>query len=138
MLQCSEIARPPASVPGQAADIAARPALLELAPPMSTLIGDKGYDGDGFRAEIVNRATPFWCCRAGLRAWSLPAAKQRAGSAHFATTRKAGTLEAWMPVVAPRRFAVRGSSVAQAAQVVQHRQAVSRGERPNWPGLISE
>ncbi|WP_196237437.1 hypothetical protein [Bradyrhizobium elkanii] len=22
---------------------------------MSTLIGDKGYDGDGFRAEIVNR-----------------------------------------------------------------------------------
>lgn len=22
---------------------------------MSTLIGDKGYDGDGFRAEVVNR-----------------------------------------------------------------------------------
>jgi transposase len=28
---------------------------LDLAPPMSSLIGDKGYDGDGFRAEIVNR-----------------------------------------------------------------------------------
>ncbi|UPJ26330.1 IS5 family transposase [Bradyrhizobium sp. CW1] len=41
--------------PGQAADIAAGPALLKLAPPMSSLIGDKGYDGDGFRAEIVNR-----------------------------------------------------------------------------------
>ncbi|MCK1440446.1 IS5 family transposase [Bradyrhizobium sp. 15] len=37
--------------PGQAAG----PALLKLAPPMSSLIGDKGYDGDGFRAEIVNR-----------------------------------------------------------------------------------
>jgi transposase len=43
--------------PGQDADIAAAPALLELAPPMSALIGDKGYDGDGFRAEIVNRGT---------------------------------------------------------------------------------
>ncbi|MCK1326471.1 IS5 family transposase [Bradyrhizobium sp. 156] len=41
--------------PGQAADIAAVPALLKLAPPMSSLIGDKGYDGDGFRVEIVNR-----------------------------------------------------------------------------------
>src|SRR4051794_40660230 len=41
--------------PGQAADIAAGPALLKLAPPMSSLIGDKGYDGGGFRAEIVNR-----------------------------------------------------------------------------------
>ncbi|WGR90897.1 IS5 family transposase [Bradyrhizobium sp. ISRA443] len=41
--------------PGQDADIAAAPALLELAPPMSALIGDKGYDGDGFRAEIVDR-----------------------------------------------------------------------------------
>jgi transposase len=28
---------------------------LDLAPPMSALIGDKGYDGDGFRAEIVKR-----------------------------------------------------------------------------------
>jgi transposase len=41
--------------PGQDADIGAGPALLKLAPPMSTLIGDKGYDGDRFRAEIVNR-----------------------------------------------------------------------------------
>lgn len=41
--------------PGQDVDITAAPPLLELAPPMSTLIGDKGYDGDGFRAEIVNR-----------------------------------------------------------------------------------
>lgn len=41
--------------PSQDADIAAAPALLELAPPMSALIGDKGYDGDGFRADIVNR-----------------------------------------------------------------------------------
>jgi hypothetical protein len=46
--------------PGQDADIAAAPALLELAPPMSALIGDKGYDGDGFRAKIVDRgAKPF-------------------------------------------------------------------------------
>src|SRR5205823_5791340 len=30
-------------------------ALLELAPLMSSLIGDKSYDGDGFRAEIVDR-----------------------------------------------------------------------------------
>jgi hypothetical protein len=29
----------------------AGPALLKLAPPMSALIGDKGYDGDGFRAK---------------------------------------------------------------------------------------
>jgi hypothetical protein len=29
--------------PGQDADIAAAPALLELAPPMDALIGDKGY-----------------------------------------------------------------------------------------------
>ena len=28
---------------------------MKLAPPMYTLIGDKGYDGDGFCAEIVNR-----------------------------------------------------------------------------------
>ena len=28
---------------------------MKLAPPMSSLIWDKGYDGDGFRAEIVNR-----------------------------------------------------------------------------------
>jgi transposase len=41
--------------PGQDADIAAAPALLALAPPMSSLIADKGYDGDGFRADIVNR-----------------------------------------------------------------------------------
>ena len=32
--------------PGQDADIAAAPALLALAPPMSALIADKGYDGD--------------------------------------------------------------------------------------------
>jgi transposase len=41
--------------PGQNADIAAAPALLALAPPICTLIADKGYDGDGFRADIVNR-----------------------------------------------------------------------------------
>src|ERR1700736_2518163 len=41
--------------PGQDADIAAAPALLALAPPMSSLIADKGYDGDDFRADIVNR-----------------------------------------------------------------------------------
>jgi transposase len=27
---------------------------LALAPPMRALIADKGYDGDGFRAEIFN------------------------------------------------------------------------------------
>ena len=41
--------------PGQASDIAAAPALLALAPPISSLIGDKGYDGDEFRADIINR-----------------------------------------------------------------------------------
>ena len=41
--------------PGQDADIAAAPALLALAPPMSSLIADKGYDGDEFRADIVKR-----------------------------------------------------------------------------------
>ncbi|MET4072427.1 transposase [Bradyrhizobium sp. S3.2.6] len=41
--------------PGQDADIGAAPTLLELAPPMSAPFGDKGYDGDGFRAEIVDR-----------------------------------------------------------------------------------
>jgi transposase len=41
--------------PGQNADIAAAPALLALAPPISSLIADKGYDGDDFRADIVNR-----------------------------------------------------------------------------------
>ena len=40
---------------GEAADIAAAPALLALAPPMSALIADKGYDGDHFRADIVDR-----------------------------------------------------------------------------------
>jgi Molybdopterin cofactor-binding domain len=57
------------------------------------------------------------------------------------TLRQRGRPARWKPGCRswhPRRFAVRGSSVAQAAQVVQHRQAVSRGERPNWPGLISE
>jgi transposase len=33
----------------------AGPALLALAPPMCSLIADKGYDGDNFRADIVNR-----------------------------------------------------------------------------------
>src|SRR5258707_15566512 len=41
--------------PGQDADIVAAPALLALAPPMCALIADKGYDGDAFRADIVNR-----------------------------------------------------------------------------------
>src|SRR5512144_184751 len=41
--------------PGQDADIAATPALLALAPPMSALIADKGYDGDGFRADVISR-----------------------------------------------------------------------------------
>ena len=45
--------------PGQDADIAAAPGVLALAPPMSALIGDKGYDGDELRAAIINRgATP--------------------------------------------------------------------------------
>ena len=41
--------------PGQNADIAAAPDVLALAPPMSALLGDKGYDGDDFRSEIVRR-----------------------------------------------------------------------------------
>lgn len=47
--------------PGQAADIAAGPALLKLAPPMSSLIGDKGYDGDAFapKSSIAARNPSF-------------------------------------------------------------------------------
>jgi hypothetical protein len=41
--------------PGQDADIAAAPALLALAPPMGALIVDKGYDGDGSRADVISR-----------------------------------------------------------------------------------
>ena len=41
--------------PGQDADIAAGPDVLALAPDMSALIADKGYDGDGFRALISQR-----------------------------------------------------------------------------------
>jgi transposase len=41
--------------PGQDADIAAAPDVLALAPPMSALLADKGYDGDDLRGEIVRR-----------------------------------------------------------------------------------
>jgi transposase len=41
--------------PGQQADIAAAPDVLALAPAMRALIGDKGYDSDGLRAELVKR-----------------------------------------------------------------------------------
>jgi transposase len=41
--------------PGQDADIAAGPDVLALAPDMSAVIADKGYDGDGFRAQISHR-----------------------------------------------------------------------------------
>ena len=40
--------------PGQDADIAAAPDVLALAPPMTALIADKGYDGDALRAHIVD------------------------------------------------------------------------------------
>jgi len=54
---------------------------LELAPPMSALIGDKGYDGDGFRAEIVNRCAkpviPNKSNRVPLHAFSKRAYKGR-------------------------------------------------------------
>src|SRR5204862_5592842 len=67
--------------PGQDADIAAGPALLKLAPPMSSLIGDKGYDGDGFRAEIVNRGAkpviPHKSNRVTLHSFSKRAYKGR-------------------------------------------------------------
>ncbi|MGY3371804.1 transposase [Bradyrhizobium sp. GM2.4] len=41
--------------PGQNADISAAPDVLALAPPTSALLGDKAYDGDGFRSAIVRR-----------------------------------------------------------------------------------
>ena len=41
--------------PGHNADIAAAPEVLALAPPMRTLIADKGYDGDSLRADIIKR-----------------------------------------------------------------------------------
>lgn len=69
------------SHPGQDADIAAAPALLELAPPMSALIGDKGHDGDGFRAEIVDRGakpvTPTKSNRVTLHSFSKRVYKGR-------------------------------------------------------------
>ncbi|MGR4932180.1 transposase [Bradyrhizobium sp. CAR08] len=40
---------------GQDADIAAAPDVLALAPPMSALLADKGYDGDKLRGEIIRR-----------------------------------------------------------------------------------
>ena len=45
--------------PGQDADITAAPDVLALAPLMSKLLADKGYDGDRLRAEIIEHgATP--------------------------------------------------------------------------------
>jgi transposase len=41
--------------PGQNADITVAPDVLALAPPMSALLADNGYDGDDFRGEIVRR-----------------------------------------------------------------------------------
>src|SRR5438132_6443977 len=41
--------------PGHNADIAAAPEVLALAPPMRTLIADKGYDADSLRADIIKR-----------------------------------------------------------------------------------
>ncbi|WP_148312102.1 IS5 family transposase [Bradyrhizobium japonicum] len=41
--------------PGQDADIAAAPDVLALAPPMSVLLADKGYDGDKLRGAIIRR-----------------------------------------------------------------------------------
>jgi len=80
---------------GQDADIAAAPALLELAPPMSALIGDKGYDGDGFRAEIVNRGAkpviPNKSNRVTLHAFSKRAYKgAMSSSAASAGSRTSG------------------------------------------------
>ncbi|MGY3079136.1 transposase [Bradyrhizobium sp. LM6.10] len=40
---------------GQDADIAAAPDVLALAPPMSALLADKGYDGDNLLGEILRR-----------------------------------------------------------------------------------
>lgn len=39
---------------GQDADIAAAPDVLALAPAMKALLGDKGYDGDKLRAQIID------------------------------------------------------------------------------------
>ena len=41
--------------PGQKGDVAAAPDVLVPAPPMSTLIADKAYDGDRLRAGIIER-----------------------------------------------------------------------------------
>lgn len=41
--------------PGQDADITAAPTLLALAPPIGVLIADKGYDGDDFRTDLLDR-----------------------------------------------------------------------------------
>lgn len=41
--------------PGQDSDIAAAPEVLALAPSMSALIADKGYDGDELRAQVIKR-----------------------------------------------------------------------------------
>lgn len=41
--------------PGQDSDITTAPEVLADAPDMSQLIADKAYDGDDFRAEIIER-----------------------------------------------------------------------------------
>src|SRR5450755_4362251 len=67
--------------PGQDADIAAAPDVLALAPPMSALLADKGYDGDDLRGEIIRRGAkpiiPNKSNRVVIHRFNKPAYKGR-------------------------------------------------------------
>jgi transposase len=67
--------------PGQDADIASAPAVLALAPLMSKLLADKGYDGDWLRAEIIEHGAipviPNKSNRVVIHPFNKPAYKGR-------------------------------------------------------------
>jgi len=81
--------------PGQDADIAAAPDVLALAPPMSALLADKGYDGDNLRGEIVRRGAkpviPNKSNRVVIHRFNKPPIKaEMSSSAAFAGSRTSG------------------------------------------------
>jgi hypothetical protein len=85
---------------------------LKLAPPMVSLIGDKGYDGDGFRAEIVNRGAkpviPNKSNRVTLHDFSKGAYKGRIVSSAVSVLKDSGgslltnlPATSWLPSTSP-------------------------------------
>jgi Transposase DDE domain len=81
--------------PGQDADIAAAPDVLALAPPMSALLADKGYDGDNLRGEIVRRgakrSSPINpTVSSSIASTNAPTKAEMSSSAAFAGSRTSG------------------------------------------------